>query len=88
MQLAGGHVAANVNNPDENIGQWQAGAIRPLCVFAPERMAKGEPVHDSKGWADIPTCAELVSRIVREAEEIIRQRLDRFAVGSTRNVAA
>lgn len=58
VQLAGGHVAANVNNPNENIGQWQAGAIRPLCVFAPERMAKGEPVHDSKGWADIPTCAE------------------------------
>lgn len=58
VQLAGGHVAANVNNPNENIGQWQAGAIRPLCVFSPERMAKGEPVHDGKGWADIPTCAE------------------------------
>ena len=26
---------------------------------------------------DIPTCAELIHRIVREAEEIIRQRLDR-----------
>lgn len=58
VQLAGGHVAANVNNPNENIGQWQAGAIRPLCVFAPEQMEKGEPIHDGKGWGDIPTCAE------------------------------
>ena len=58
VPLAGGHVAANVNNSNENIGQWQAGAIRPLCVFSPQRMAKGEPVHDGKGWGDIPTCAE------------------------------
>ena len=35
VQLAGGHVAANVNNPQENIGQWRAGTIRPLCVFSP-----------------------------------------------------
>ena len=28
---------------------------------------------------DIPTCAELVSRIVREAEALIAQRLDRMA---------
>ncbi|WP_134726273.1 Bug family tripartite tricarboxylate transporter substrate binding protein [Paracoccus luteus] len=58
VQLAGGHVAGNVNNPNENIGQWQAGAIRPLCVFSPRRMAAGEPVFDGKGWGDIPTCAE------------------------------
>ncbi|MDS9469970.1 tripartite tricarboxylate transporter substrate binding protein [Paracoccus sp. MBLB3053] len=58
VQLAGGHVAANVNNPNENIGQWQAGAVRPLCVFAPERMAKSEPIHDNMGWHDIPTCKE------------------------------
>lgn len=57
-QLAGGHVDANTNNPSENIGQWKAGGVRPLCVFAPERMAKGEPVVDGKGWADIPTCKE------------------------------
>jgi NADH:quinone reductase (non-electrogenic) len=29
---------------------------------------------------DIPTCAELIARIVREAEEIIRSRLDRALV--------
>jgi tripartite-type tricarboxylate transporter receptor subunit TctC len=38
VQLAGGHVAANVNNPQENIGQWRAGMIRPLCVFSPSRL--------------------------------------------------
>lgn len=58
VQLAGGHVAANVNNPNENAGQWQAGAIRPLCVFAPQRMAESEPVSGDMGWHDIPTCAE------------------------------
>lgn len=58
VQLAGGHIAANVNNPNENIGQWQAGAIRPLCVFSPERMAESEPVSGDMGWHDIPTCAE------------------------------
>ncbi len=57
-QLAGGHVDANTNNPAENLGQWKAGGVRPLCVFAPDRMAKGEPVVDGKGWADIPTCKE------------------------------
>ncbi|RJE84424.1 tripartite tricarboxylate transporter substrate binding protein [Paracoccus onubensis] len=58
VQLAGGHIAANVNNPNENIGQWQAGAVRPLCVFSPERMAESEPIGDDMGWHDIPTCKE------------------------------
>ena len=58
VQLAGGHVAANVNNPNENVGQWQAGAVRPLCVFAPQRMAESEPVSGDMGWHDIPTCKE------------------------------
>lgn len=58
VQLAGGHVAANVNNPNENLGQWQAGAIRPLCVFAPQRMAKSAPIQGDMGWHDIPTCKE------------------------------
>lgn len=58
VQLAGGHVAANVNNPNENIGQWQAGAVRPLCVFSPERMAESEPISGDMGWHDIPTCKE------------------------------
>ena len=58
VQLAGGHVAANVNNPNENAGQWQAGAVRPLCVFAPQRMAESAPVSGDMGWHDIPTCKE------------------------------
>lgn len=58
VQLAGGHIDSNVNNPNENIGQWKAGAVKPLCVFSPERLAKGEPVFDGKGWGDIPTCKE------------------------------
>ncbi|MFN7053780.1 MAG: tripartite tricarboxylate transporter substrate binding protein, partial [Gemmobacter sp.] len=49
VQLAGGHVAANVNNPNENLGQWQAGAIRPLCVFAPQRMAESAPIQGDMG---------------------------------------
>ncbi|MDP3319076.1 MAG: tripartite tricarboxylate transporter substrate-binding protein, partial [Bosea sp. (in: a-proteobacteria)] len=58
VQLAGGHIDSNVNNPNENIGQWKAGQVKPLCVFSPVRLAKGEPVFDGKGWGDIPTCKE------------------------------
>ena len=38
VQLAGGHIDANVNNPNENRGQWQAGMVKPLCVFRPDRF--------------------------------------------------
>ncbi|GAB1582687.1 MULTISPECIES: tripartite tricarboxylate transporter substrate binding protein [Phyllobacteriaceae] len=58
VQLAGGHIDANVNNPNENRGQWQAGMVKPLCVFRPDRFPQSDPVHDGKGWHDIPTCAE------------------------------
>lgn len=57
-QLAGGHVDSNTNNPNENIGQWRAGQVKPLCVFSPVRLAKSDPVHDGKGWGDIVTCKE------------------------------
>ncbi len=34
VQLAGGHVAPNVNDPNENVGQWQAGAVKTsLCLL-------------------------------------------------------
>lgn len=56
VQLAGGHIDSNVNNPNENVGQWKAGQVKPLCVFSPEQLAKSEPVYDGKGWGDIPTC--------------------------------
>lgn len=58
VQLAGGHVAANVNNPQENVGQWQAGLVRPLCVFSPARLTHTDAVAAGQSWADIPTCHE------------------------------
>jgi putative tricarboxylic transport membrane protein len=58
VQLAGGHIDSNVNNPNENIGQWKAGQVKPLCVFSPVRLAKGEAVFEGKGFGDIPTCKE------------------------------
>lgn len=58
VQLAGGHVDANTNNPQENIGQWRAGRLRPLCVFSPERLKATEKVAGDMAWSDIPTCRE------------------------------
>lgn len=58
VQLAGGHVAANVNNPQENLAQWRAGTVRPLCVFSPARLADEELVTGGESWADVPTCVE------------------------------
>ncbi|QCI64172.1 Bug family tripartite tricarboxylate transporter substrate binding protein [Phreatobacter stygius] len=57
-QLAGGHIDSNTNNPNENIGQWKAGQVRPLCVFSVQRLAAGPRVTADMGWADIPTCRE------------------------------
>lgn len=57
-QLAGGHVDANTNNPQENLGQWRVGLIRPLCVFSPTRLAFTSTAAAGRSWADIPTCAE------------------------------
>ncbi len=58
VQLAGGHVDANTNNPQENVAQWRAGRVRPLCVFSPQRLTLTEKVHGDQGWSDIPTCRE------------------------------
>lgn len=58
VQLAGGHVAANVNNPQENMGQWRAGTVRPLCVFAKARLNYAADDGAGQSWADIPTCME------------------------------
>ena len=57
-QLAGKHISSNVNNPNENISQWRAGQIKPLCVFAKERMKYTEKVTTTMAWGDIPTCKE------------------------------
>ncbi|MFK0692258.1 Bug family tripartite tricarboxylate transporter substrate binding protein [Mesorhizobium sp. IMUNJ 23033] len=58
VQLAGGHVAANVNNPSENLGQWQAGMVKPVCVFKSERLRNDAKVAGDASWADIPTCKD------------------------------
>ncbi len=58
IQLAGKHISSNVNNPNENISQWRAGQVRPLCVFSKERMRYKEKVTTTMAWGDIPTCRE------------------------------
>lgn len=58
VQLAGGHIDGNTNNPAENVGQWKAGQGRPLCVFSTTRLAAGPKVTETMGWSDIPTCKE------------------------------
>ena len=58
VQLAGGHIDANLNNPNENLGQWKAGMVRPLCVFSSQRMAAGPKVTKDMGWSDIPLCKD------------------------------
>jgi tripartite-type tricarboxylate transporter receptor subunit TctC len=57
-QLAGKHISSNVNNPNENISQWRAGQVKPLCVFAKERMKYTQKVTATMAWSDIPTCKE------------------------------
>ncbi len=58
VQLAGGHIDSNTNNPSENIGQWKANMVRPLCVFSTEHMAAGPKVTKDMGWSDIPLCKD------------------------------
>ncbi len=55
IQLAGNHIASNVNNPSENVAQWRAGKARPLCVFSDKPMDYKKKVADI-AWSDIPTC--------------------------------
>lgn len=55
-QLAGGHIASNVNNPAEGISQWRAHQIKPWCVFSKERMGYTRKVTDTMAWSDVPTC--------------------------------
>jgi tripartite-type tricarboxylate transporter receptor subunit TctC len=58
VQLAGGHIDSNTNNPAENIGQWKGGQGTPLCVFSKTRLAAGPKVTATMGWSDIPLCKE------------------------------
>lgn len=58
VQLSGGHVEANTNNPSENVSHWRAGKVRPLCVFTRQRLPGKDKVAGDMSWADIPTCKE------------------------------
>lgn len=58
VQLAGGHIDSNTNNPSESIGQWKAGQVRALCVFSPKRLGAGAKITATAAWSDIPTCRE------------------------------
>lgn len=58
IQVAGGHIDANVNNPSESVEQWKAGVQKPLCVFEETRLADKTVIADGKSWNDVPTCIE------------------------------
>ena len=48
--LVGGHVDSSVNNPSEALGFYQAGDLRPIAAFTPERIT---------AFPDTPTMGEL-----------------------------
>jgi len=57
-QLVGNHIAANVNNPSENLEVWRAGQVRALCVFDQTRIEYQAKVAGDQSWNDVPTCKE------------------------------
>lgn len=59
VQLVGKHIESNVNNPSENVSQWKAGQVRPLCIFDKERSEYKGKVTATQAWSDIPTAKEL-----------------------------
>ncbi|MCR9127138.1 MAG: tripartite tricarboxylate transporter substrate binding protein [Rhodobacteraceae bacterium] len=48
--LVGGHIDSSVNNPSEALGFYQAGKLRPIAAFTPERIGV---------FPETPTMAEL-----------------------------
>ena len=48
--LVGGHIDSSVNNPSEALGFYQAGELRPIAAFTPDRIA---------AFPDTPTMGEL-----------------------------
>ena len=51
VNLVGQHVDSTVNNPNEAVGHWKAGRLRPLGLFDAERL-------NLPDWKDIPTMKE------------------------------
>lgn len=58
IQVAGGHIHANTNNPGESVEQWKAGVQKPLCVFEESRLADTAIITEGQSWNSIPTCIE------------------------------
>lgn len=50
--VVGKQVEFTVNNPLEMVGHWEAGRVRPLAIFAAERVATAK-------WRGVPTMKEL-----------------------------
>ena len=55
--LVGGHIDSSVNNPSEALGFYNAGKVRPIAAFTPERIevfpdtpTMGELGHDLVYW--------------------------------------
>jgi NADH:quinone reductase (non-electrogenic) len=82
------------------VGMEKEGAkfedIRDLVAGARGKMVYATGDADEGIWSagqvqglihDIPSCAELISRIVREAEAIIRERLENMMSGGKRQAA-
>jgi nitronate monooxygenase len=70
--------------------------VRELVAGARGKMVYATGDADDGIWSagqvqglihDIPTCAELVSRIIRDAEAIIRSRLERMMSGGRQQAA-
>lgn len=57
--LVGKQVDFTVNNPLEMVGHWEGGRVRPLAVFAADRVPFAKPVTGNTAWKDIPTMKEL-----------------------------
>jgi tripartite-type tricarboxylate transporter receptor subunit TctC len=53
-QLVGGHVDSTVNNPIEAVSFWESGNLRPLCVFAADRIQ----IKGAVDWGGVATCKE------------------------------
>ncbi len=53
--LVGGHIDSSVNNPSEALGFFQAGKLRPIAAFTPDRI---------EVFPDTPTMTELGHELV------------------------
>lgn len=58
VNLAGGQLDASVNNPSEGLAFWQAGKLKPLCVFDSQRMPNKNIIIGHQSWNSVPTCKE------------------------------